>query len=148
MFSRVRVTSKWDTEFFPWDIVDIIKFKAENTKLIKEGKKPGIAERLLLGITKISLYTESWLSAASFQETVRVLVEWSVSGKIDKFKEMKENVIIGRLIPAWKQYRKIHGQSTEEDIANQYFNPYDENIDVSELHLDEVMNDIEHESDF
>ena len=85
MFSRVRVTSKWDTEFFPGDIVDIIKFKKENDRLLSEGKKAWIAERLLLGITKISLYTDSWLSAASFQETVRVLVEWSVSGKIDKF---------------------------------------------------------------
>lgn len=148
MLSRVRVTSKWDTEFFPWDIVDIIKFKSENARLIKDGKKPGIAERLLLGITKISLYTESWLSAASFQETVRVLVEWSVSGKIDKFKEMKENVIIGRLIPAGKQYRKIHNQSTEEDIESQYFDPNEDDIDVWEFHLEEVMKDIEHESDF
>jgi len=105
MFSRVRVLDKWDTTFFPWDIVDIIRFKSENDKLIKEGKKTGIAERLLLWITKISLYTESWLSAASFQETVRVLVEGSVSAKIDKLKELKENVIIGRLIPAGKQYR-------------------------------------------
>lgn len=148
MLSRVRVTSKWDTEFFPWDIVDIIKFKSENARLIKEGKKPGIAERLLLGITKISLYTESWLSAASFQETVRVLVEGSVSGKIDKFKEMKENVIIGRLIPAGKQYRKIHNQSTEEDIESQYFDPNEDDIDVWEFHLEEVMKDMEHESDF
>jgi len=148
MFSRVRVTSKGDTEFFPWDIVDIIKFKSENDRLLKEGKKPGIAERLLLGITKISLYTDSWLSAASFQETVRVLVEWSVSGKIDKFKEMKENVIIGRLIPAGKQYRKIHNQSTTEDIEDQYFDAEDEDVDVWEAHLQEVNNEIEHESDF
>ncbi len=148
MLSRVRVTSKWDTEFFPWDIVDIIKFKSENARLIKEGKKPGIAERLLLGITKISLYTESWLSAASFQETVRVLVEWSVSGKIDKFKEMKENVIIGRLIPAGKQYRKIHNQSTEEDIESQYFDPNDDEVDVWEFHLEEMTQEMEHESDF
>ncbi|MDD2907498.1 MAG: DNA-directed RNA polymerase subunit beta' [Candidatus Gracilibacteria bacterium] len=148
MFSRVRVTSKGDTEFFPGDIVDIIKFKAENARLIREGKKPGIAERLLLGITKISLYTESWLSAASFQETVRVLVEGSVSGKIDKFKEMKENVIIGRLIPAGKQYRKIHGQSTQEDIDSQYFDPNDDDVDVSEEHLLDVVGEMEHESDF
>ena len=146
MFSRVRVTSKGDSEFFPWDIVDIIKFKSENDKIIKEGKKPSIAERLLLGITKISLHTESWLSAASFQETVRVLVEWSVSGKIDKFKEMKENVIIGRLIPAGKQYRKINNKEIPSD--DEYFSPDDENIDVWEKHLAEVNSSIEHESDF
>lgn len=149
MFSRVRVTSKWDSEFFPWDIVDIIKFNNESNKLIKEGKKPGIAERLLLGITKISLYTESWLSAASFQETVRVLVDWSVSWKIDKFKEMKENVIIGRLIPAGKQYRKINNQSTESDrLEDQYFDPDEDDVDVSEFHLDELKKEMEHESDF
>ena len=146
MFSRVRVTSKGDWDFFPGDIVDIIRFKKENDRLLKEGKKTSIAERLLLGITKISLYTESWLSAASFQETVRVLVEWSVSGKIDKFKEMKKNVIVGRLIPAWKQYRKIHGHELESD--NDYFDSRDEDVDVWERHLKEVNANIEHESDF
>ena len=146
MFSRVRVTSKWDTDFFPWDIVDIIRFKKENEILLNEGKKPGIAERLLLGITKISLYTDSWLSAASFQETVRVLVEGSVSGKIDKFKEMKENVIIGRQIPAWKQYRKIHGMEIESD--DEYFDEFDETVDISEEHMQKVIQEMEHESDF
>lgn len=148
MFSRVRVTSKGDTEFFPWDIVDIIKFKSQNDKLLKDGKKPGIAERLLLGITKISLYTDSWLSAASFQETVRVLVEGSVSGKIDKFKEMKENVIIGRLIPAGKQYRKIHNQEIDEDIEDQYFDRASDEVDVWEKHIKELEKEMEHESDF
>ncbi|MDP2090545.1 MAG: DNA-directed RNA polymerase subunit beta' [Candidatus Gracilibacteria bacterium] len=146
MFSRVRVTSKGDSEFFPGDIVDIIKFKAENDRLIKDGQRAAIAERLLLGITKISLYTDSWLSAASFQETVRVLVEGSVSGKIDKFKEMKENVIIGRLIPAGKQYRRIHDKCIASD--DEYFDIYDDGVDVGERHLQEVMEEIEHESDF
>lgn len=147
MFSRIRVLDKGDTEFFPGDIVDIITFKKENDKLLAEGKKPGIGERLLLGITKISLYTESWLSAASFQETVRVLVESSVSGKIDKLKELKENVIIGRLIPAGEQYKRINGHLDESD--DEYFDPnLDENIDVSEKHLQEVNKEIEHESDF
>ena len=148
MFSRVRVTSKWDSEFFPGDVIDIIKFKSANDKLIKEGKKSGIAERLLLGITKISLYTESWLSAASFQETVRVLVEWSVSGKIDKFEEMKENVIIGRLIPAGKQYRKINGQELDSELEDDYFDRNADDIDVWEKHLKEFTEKVEHESDF
>jgi DNA-directed RNA polymerase subunit beta' len=144
MFSRVRITSKWDSEFFPGDIVDIIKFKKTNDSLISEGKKPSIAERLLLGITKISLHTDSWLSAASFQETVRVLVEGSVSGKIDKFQEMKENVIIGRQIPAWKQYRKVNKISLEWE----YFDEFDEWVDIWEEHMWEVMKQMEHESDF
>ena len=144
MFSRVRVTSKGDTPFFPGDIVDIIKFKNENDKLLSEGKKPGIAERLLLGITKISLYTDSWLSAASFQETVRVLVEGSVSGKIDTFKEMKENVIIGRLIPAGKHYT---GED-QFDPEQEYFDPEEAEIDLSEKHLEEVEQEMKGESDF
>ena len=147
MFSRIRVLDKGDTEFFPGDIVDIITFKKENDALLSVGKKPGIGERLLLWITKISLYTESWLSAASFQETVRVLVESSVSGKIDKLKELKENVIIGRLIPAGEQYKKIHGHIDAHE--DDYFDPdEDENIDISPAHLEELMNDVEHESDF
>jgi DNA-directed RNA polymerase subunit beta' len=135
MFSRVRVTSKWDTEFFPWDIVDIIRFKKDNDQLLKDGKIPWIAERLLLGITKISLYTDSWLSAASFQETVRVLVESSVSGKIDKFKEMKENVIIGRKIPAWKEYRRLNN----EPLENEYFDDDEDGVDLWEKHFNEVF---------
>lgn len=149
MFSRVRILDKGDSEFFPWDIVDIIRFKSENDLLLKEGKKTAIAERLLLWITKISLYTESWLSAASFQETVRVLVEWSVSGKIDKLKELKENVIIGRLIPAGKQYRKINGMELQSELDEQaYFDEFDEGVDLSEKHLEEVAMEMEGESDF
>jgi DNA-directed RNA polymerase subunit beta' len=149
MFSRVRIISKWDTDFFPWDIIDIIKYKKENAKLIKEEKKASIWERLLLWITKISLYTESWLSAASFQETVRVLVESSVAGKIDKFKEMKENVIIWRLVPAWRQYRKIHNQSLEEDYSDgEYFDPDNDNVDVSDEQIEKVINEMERESNF
>jgi len=149
MFSRVRVLDKWDTTFFPWDIVDIIRFKSENDKLIKEGKKTGIAERLLLWITKISLYTESWLSAASFQETVRVLVEGSVSAKIDKLKELKENVIIGRLIPAGKQYRKLVGLETQQDnLEEEYFDVSELEEDISAKKLEELNASLEHESDF
>ena len=144
MFSRVRVTDKWDSEFFPGDIVDIISFKKANQQLMEAWKKTGIAERLLLGITKISLYTESWLSSASFQETVRVLVESSVSGKIDKLKDLKENVIIGRLIPAWEQYVKKQERENNEN----YFDVHDDNIDNSEAHMREVTAEMSHESDF
>lgn len=147
MFSRIRVLDKGDTEFFPGDIVDIITFKKECDRLLSLGKSAGIGERLLLGITKISLYTESWLSSASFQETVRVLVESSVSGKIDKLKELKENVIIGRLIPAGKQYNIINGHIPPD--KDEYFDPRtDRDIDLSVSHIQEVMSEMEHESDF
>jgi DNA-directed RNA polymerase subunit beta' len=148
MFSRVRVLDKWDWEFFPGDVVDIIKFKNRNDQLIREGKKPGIAERLLLWITKISLFTESWLSAASFQETVRVLVESSVSWKIDKLEQMKENVIIGRLIPAWKEYRRKHWFEDEIVVEEEYFDSKAEEVDVSEAHMEEILKEMESESDF
>jgi len=149
MFSRVRVLDKWDSEFFPGDIVDIIKFKNKNDELMREGKKAGIAERLLLWITKISLFTESWLSAASFQETVRVLVESSVSGKIDKLEQLKENVIIGRLIPAGKEYRRKYWFEEEKVVEEEeYFDSKAPEVDVSEEHMEEILKEMEKESDF
>lgn len=149
MFSRVRIIDKWDTEFYPWDIVDIIKYKKANDKLLLEWKKTSIWERLLLWITKISLYTDSWLSAASFQETVRVLVEWSVSWRIDKLVELKENVIIWRLIPAWKQYRKLKWLSLEwEDDSDVYFDWEDENLDLWVDHMQEMAEIMEDHSNF
>lgn len=138
MFSRARVLDKGDTDFFPGDIVDVIKFKKENEKLLAEGKRTGVSERLLLGITKISLYTESWLSAASFQETVRVLTEASVSGKIDKLKELKENVIIGRLIPAGKQYKRVYNIDGHS-LQDEYFDSKQDNDDMIVHHLDELI---------
>ena len=148
MFSRVRVLDKWDWEFFPGDVVDIIKFKNKNDQLMREGKKAGIWERLLLWITKISLFTESWLSAASFQETVRVLVESSVSWKIDKLEQMKENVIIGRLIPAWKEYRRKYWFEDKVIEEEEYFDSKAEEVDVSEAHMEEILKEMEKESDF
>ena len=151
MFSKVRVLDKWDSEFFPWDIVDIIKYEKSQQSLIAEGKIPPIAERLLLWITKISLYTDSWLSAASFQETVRVLVEWAVSWKIDKLKELKENVIIWRLIPAWKQYRKINWMQLDSDIdTDDYY--FDNDIQEWAINYEEefvddiILDDIQEEN--
>lgn len=139
MFSRVRILDKWDSEFFPGDIVDIIKYKLSSDRMLSQGKNPAIAERLLLGITKISLYTDSWLSAASFQETVRVLVEGAVSGKIDKLKELKENVIIWRLIPAGKQYKKLHNIPSEEtmDEDDGYFDRSEDDDAIKEPIFDE-----------
>jgi len=148
MFSKLRIIDKWDTEFFPWDIVDIIRFKKVNEELLLKWRKTGKAERLLLWITKISLYTESWLSAASFQETVRVLVESWVSSKIDRLKELKENVIIGRLIPAWKQYRRLVWKEIDWDYEDDYFDIEESKIDLWESNLETINDKMEHESDF
>jgi len=146
MFSKVRITNKWDSEMYPGDIVDIIKFKSNNEKLLAEGKKVAIWERLLLWITKISLYTDSWLSAASFQETVRVLVEWSVSGKIDKLEELKENVIIGRLIPAWEQYVKLQNKKNNFN-SDEYFDWTEDDDKTPDFNIEEI-NDVEWKLDF
>jgi len=100
MFSKVRVSDSGDTSAIIGEVQDRNKLINENTRMIEAEKKPAEYEQVLLGITKASLSTESFLAAASFQETTKVLIEAAVSGKIDELKGLKENVIIGRLIPA------------------------------------------------
>lgn len=116
MLKQVKVTEPGDSDLLMGEYVDKIKFEEINSKLIEQGKKPASAETLLLGITKVSLTTDSFLSAASFQETARVLSEASIAGKIDYLKGLKENVIMGRLIPAGtgvKRYRDVEMGITE-----------------------------------
>ncbi len=100
MFSKMRVLESGDSELVPGEIVDRSKFNAMNEELAKNGKVQAKAEQLLMGITKVSLNTDSFLAAASFQETTRVLIEAAVTGKTDYLRGLKENVIIGKLIPA------------------------------------------------
>ncbi len=104
MFSKIRITNAGDSTFFPGDVVDVIRFRKENRELSKNGLQEAIGIELLLGLTKISLFTGSWLSAASFQETVRVLVDASTARQVDHLDGLKENVIIGRLIPTLDYY--------------------------------------------
>ena len=116
MLKKVRVDDNGDTDMFPGELVDMYEFADKNKKAIEEGKRPAQGKRVLLGITKASLATDSFLSAASFQETTRVLTEAAVKGKVDDLVGLKENVIIGKLIPAgtgMKKYQDIH-ISTEE----------------------------------
>jgi DNA-directed RNA polymerase subunit beta' len=114
MLSKSRILDSGDSEFLPGEIVDQINLEKVNAELEKKGKTPAYAERLLLGLTRIALYTASWLSAASFQETIRVLVEASTTKKIDYLEGLKENVIIGKLIPAGETYRKRHPELVKE----------------------------------
>lgn len=100
MFSKMRVTESGDSDFIVGDTVDKSRFRDVNDRIVSEGRRPAVAEQLLMGITKISLNTESFLAAASFQETTRVLIEAAVTGKTDYLRGLKENVIIGKLIPA------------------------------------------------
>ncbi|MBQ4075019.1 MAG: DNA-directed RNA polymerase subunit beta' [Clostridia bacterium] len=115
MLQKVRVEDSGDTDLLPGGLVDIFQFEQANEKTIMEGGRPAIAKRVLLGITKASLATESFLSAASFQETTRVLTEAAIKGKVDPLLGVKENVIIGKLIPAGtglKRYKNIELQET------------------------------------
>jgi DNA-directed RNA polymerase subunit beta' len=105
MLKKVRVEEPGDTEFLPAQQVDKWRFQKENTRVIKKGGKPASATPLLLGITKASLTTDSFISAASFQETTRVLTDAAASGKHDELFGLKENVIVGHLIPAGTGFR-------------------------------------------
>ena len=115
MLRKVRVEDAGDTDLLPGGLVDIYEFEEANEKTIIAGGRPAIAKRILLGITKASLATDSFLSAASFQETTRVLTEAAIKGKVDPLLGLKENVIIGKLIPAGtglKRYKNIELQET------------------------------------
>jgi DNA-directed RNA polymerase subunit beta' len=100
MMRRVKVTEVGDTDFILEEQVDKVRFEDTNQAVIAQGGKPAVGEPLILGITKASLSTESWVSAASFQETTKVLTDASIQGAVDRLKGLKENVIMGRLIPA------------------------------------------------
>lgn len=119
MLKKVRVEDNGDTTMFSGSLVDMYDFEDENNRVIAEGKTPATGKRILLGITKASLATESFLSAASFQETTKVLTEAAIKGKTDELIGLKENVIIGKLIPAGTgmqvyQNTQIKTESDEE----------------------------------
>ena len=110
MLHKVKIEDSGSTEFLPGEFIDMNIFEAENTKAIEEDRAPAVAKPILLGITKASLATDSFLSAASFQETTRVLTDAAIKGKIDPLIGLKENVIIGKLIPAgtgMARYREL-----------------------------------------
>ena len=118
MLKKVRVEDNGDTDMFPGSLIDMYEFEDKNEQAKQEGKRPATGKRVLLGITKASLATDSFLSAASFQETTRVLTEAAIKGKVDDLVGLKENVIIGKLIPAGTGMQKYQDLkiSTEEEI--------------------------------
>jgi len=118
MLRRVRIKEVGDTEFLIGDQVEKWRFEEENQRVLGEGGQPAVAEPLLLGITKASLSTESFISAASFQETTKVLTEAAINGKVDRLVGLKENVIMGRLIPAGTgvpKYNKMEALTDEPE---------------------------------
>ena len=100
MLKKIEVKESGESNLLPGEIIDRLKFEEINEKLKAENKKVALGERVLMGITKASLQTESFISAASFQETTRVLTDAAIKGKVDKLIGLKENVIVGRLVPA------------------------------------------------
>jgi DNA-directed RNA polymerase subunit beta' len=126
MLKRVTIIDSGATEFLPGALVERTLFETENRRVVAEGGEPASARPVLMGITKASLATESWLSAASFQETTRVLTEAAMSGRSDPLLGLKENVILGKLIPAGTglpRYRNIKVEPTEEAKAAMYSMP-------------------------
>lgn len=122
MLRKVEVTVPGDTTFLVGEQVDADVFEAENAKVIEENGVPAQADPILLGITKASLQTKSFISAASFQETTRVLTEAAVEGKVDQLSGLKENVIVGRLIPAGtgtvlRALKRVAAQNDKEILS-------------------------------
>jgi DNA-directed RNA polymerase subunit beta' len=116
MLKRIRIEENGDSDFLPGSLIDWLEFEEENARLETEGKEPAVGARVLLGITKASLATDSFLSAASFQETTRVLTEAAIKGKVDPLIGLKENVIIGKLLPTgtgMQVYRAVDLQVNE-----------------------------------
>ncbi|MFN8482672.1 MAG: DNA-directed RNA polymerase subunit beta' [Anaerolineae bacterium] len=114
MLGKVRVKNPGDSEMLPGDLVDRLQFEEINARLISQRKRPATATPILLGITKAALATESFLSAASFQHTINVLADAAIAGKVDELYGLKENVIIGKLIPAGTGFRERANASIEE----------------------------------
>jgi len=148
MLKRITVLEAGDTDMLPGELVERGRFEAENRRVVTTGGKAAAGRPELLGITKASLATESWLSAASFQETTRVLTDAALSEKSDPLLGLKENVIIGKLIPAGTglaRYRNIRVEPTEEAKAAVYaaydeydFTPFDQGGSGEAVRLDEV----------
>ncbi|MBP7866052.1 MAG: DNA-directed RNA polymerase subunit beta' [Acidobacteria bacterium] len=148
MMRWIRVENVGDTDFYYEQQVDKFRFQEENERMVREGRQPAIGRPLLLGITKSSLSTDSFISAASFQETTRVLTEASIAGRVDRLMGLKENVIMGRLIPAgtgFKRYRQFrilteeHYEEVKEDEPDM--------IDLEEMGMDLVA-DMDADDDF
>jgi DNA-directed RNA polymerase subunit beta' len=126
MLKKVRIENAGETDLLPGQLVDKVVLERENGRVRDAGGEEATFEPLILGITKASLATESFLSAASFQETTKVLTDASIEGKVDRLLGLKENVIIGKLIPAatgLKKYRSIEIEPTEKVPAPAYTRP-------------------------
>ncbi len=160
MLKKVRIEKSNDSQFLPGSTVDFLDFLDENERLEEEGLESAEGERIVLGITKSALATESWMSAASFQETTKVLTDAAIKGKIDPLNGLKENVIIGQLIPAGtglKRYRNVQldtdakieaAKAAEEEakrLAEEEANAENEVPEMTEVPVDDILDTVEEE---
>ena len=134
MLKKVRVETNGNTEFLPGSMVDILEFEDENARVLAEGGTPAEGKQVMLGITKASLATNSFMSAASFQETTKVLTEAAIHGKIDPLIGLKENVIIGKLIPAGTGMKRYRNVKLDSDVQQSYGD--DEYGNMEEIGID------------
>jgi DNA-directed RNA polymerase subunit beta' len=151
MLKKIRIEDNGDSSYLPGTLVDVLDFEDTNEQLIAEGKQPAEGAQVMLGITKASLATDSFMSAASFQETTKVLTDAAIKSKVDPLNGLKENVIIGKLIPAgtgMKRYRSVKLDTEMEEIN--FFDDddelYDENTENADIEQDdniEVSEDAE-----
>ncbi len=148
MLKKVRIENNGDTDFLPGTLVDILEYEDENNRMIENGMEPAEGSQVMLGITKASLATNSFLSAASFQETTKVLTEAAIKGKVDPLIGLKENVILGKLIPTgtgMKRYSDIRldSEKEEEDLLE-----INEDFDMDMESVDDLALDGEMHPDF
>ena len=147
MLKKIRIEDNGDTEFLPGTLVDFLEYEDVNEQMEKEGKQPADGKQVMLGITKASLATNSFLSAASFQETTKVLTEAAIKGKVDPLVGLKENVIIGKHIPAgtgMKKYRDVKLNTDikmEDELDLEDDIEFDENGDLTDELTEEAIVD-------
>ncbi|MCR5427141.1 MAG: DNA-directed RNA polymerase subunit beta' [Lachnospiraceae bacterium] len=150
MLKKIRIDEPGDTEYLSGTLVDVLDFEEINEQLLKEGKTPAEGERIILGITKAALATDSFMSAASFQETTKVLTDAAIKGKIDPLVGLKENVIIGKLIPAGtglKRYRNTALSTDARDTIDFGGDEYEEDDAPEADTVDVVTSDVAEGSD-
>ncbi|MBO5198111.1 MAG: DNA-directed RNA polymerase subunit beta', partial [Lachnospiraceae bacterium] len=144
MLKKIRIEKNGDTELLPGTLVDILEYEDINNEMIAQGKEPAEGKAVMLGITKASLATNSFMSAASFQETTKVLTEAAIKGKVDPLIGLKENVIIGKLIPAgtgMKRYRSVKLNTDEQvelKVAEEYDNISEEGLYEGDSSYDDM----------
>lgn len=132
MLKKVRIEEKGDSDFLPGMMEDVLEFNEVNERLEAEGKEPATGEQIMLGITKASLATDSFLSAASFQETTKVLTEAAIKGKVDHLVGLKENVIIGKHIPAGTGMKKYRDVKLSTELEAEEEMNFDEELELEE----------------